>query len=209
MTHVERPPLRIRDPKIMRALAHPARMAIVEHLMTTTAAATATECAEVVGLSPSATSYHLRALARAGLIEEAPSRGDGRERLWQSPEHGLELDADSRNDPEARAAEQDLVTVLLNRQHAKALAWFAVSFDEPADWRDAASFFEARLLVTAEELAELRHSIADLMEPYRYRRRRDDPPPGARPVAAITHLFPEPASAPAPPLSPLGPASIR
>ena len=46
--------------------------------------ATATECAEVCGLSPSATSYHLRALAKAGLVEEAPSRGDGRERVWRA-----------------------------------------------------------------------------------------------------------------------------
>jgi len=68
----------IRDPQAMRAMAHPARLAIMEFL-SDGAGATATECAEVCGLSPSATSYHLRALARAGLVEEAPSRGDGRE----------------------------------------------------------------------------------------------------------------------------------
>ncbi len=45
--------------------ANPARMTILEHLGAN-GPATATECAELVGLSPSATSYHLRALARAG-----------------------------------------------------------------------------------------------------------------------------------------------
>jgi DNA-binding transcriptional ArsR family regulator len=70
------------DAAIMRAMAHPARLALLEHLRNG-GPATATECAGVVGLSPSATSYHLRALARAGLVEAAPGRGDGRERLWR------------------------------------------------------------------------------------------------------------------------------
>src|SRR5262249_56777146 len=74
----------VSDPHVMRAMAHPARLAIMEFLGDG-AVATATECAEVCGLSPSATSYHLRALAKVGLVEEAPSRGDGRERVWRAP----------------------------------------------------------------------------------------------------------------------------
>lgn len=56
-------PLRLDNPRMMRALAHPARIAILQHLGLD-GPATATECAAVVGLSPSACSYHLRALAR-------------------------------------------------------------------------------------------------------------------------------------------------
>ncbi|WP_422772815.1 ArsR/SmtB family transcription factor [Plantactinospora sp. WMMC1484] len=81
---VEQRPMMISDPQVMRALAHPARLGIMEHLSTTGAAVTATECAEIVGLSPSAVSYHLRELAKFGLVEQAPSRGDARERLWRS-----------------------------------------------------------------------------------------------------------------------------
>src|SRR5713226_3824820 len=55
-------PLLITDPRAMRALAHPARIAILQHLVVD-GPATATECAEIAGLSPSACSYHLRALA--------------------------------------------------------------------------------------------------------------------------------------------------
>lgn len=62
----------ISDPQVMRALAHPARMAIMEHLGTLEGGATATECAEIAGLSPSATSYHLRELAKFGLVQQAP-----------------------------------------------------------------------------------------------------------------------------------------
>src|SRR6267154_5444983 len=51
-------PTPIRDAAVMRAMAHPARLALLQHLRNS-GPATATECAGVVGLSPSATSYHL------------------------------------------------------------------------------------------------------------------------------------------------------
>src|SRR5580704_15082466 len=62
-------PVRLTDPKMMRALAHPARIAIWTHIALR-GSVTATECAEVAGLSPSACSYHLRTLAKYGFIEE-------------------------------------------------------------------------------------------------------------------------------------------
>src|SRR3982751_427340 len=88
--------VRISDPRVMRALAHPARIGIVEYLHNSGAVVTATECAGMVGLSPSATSYHLRELAKYGLVEQAPSRGDGRERVWRSTGTGLRIDADQQ-----------------------------------------------------------------------------------------------------------------
>jgi len=84
----EEQPTPILDAAVMRAMAHPARLALLEHLRNS-GPATATECAGVVGLSPSATSYHLRALARAGLVEGAPGRGGPRwcwsARWWPRP----------------------------------------------------------------------------------------------------------------------------
>src|SRR5687767_2838835 len=103
-------PTRITDPRTMRALAHPARMAILV-AMQSGRAGTATEFAELCGLSPSATSYHLRALARAGMVEEAPNRGDGRERVWRSvgTSSGLEVGGGPAAGPEALRAEQAVV----------------------------------------------------------------------------------------------------
>src|SRR4051812_30868928 len=71
----------------MRALAHPARVASLERLMRG-GPATATELGRVAGLTPSAMSYHLRSLEKAGLISPAPGRGDGRERVWQAVQSG-------------------------------------------------------------------------------------------------------------------------
>src|ERR1700721_3220143 len=76
-------PVRLTDPKMMRALAHPARIAIWSHIGLR-GSVTATECAEVAGLSPSACSYHLRTLAKYGFIEEdRAAAADGRERPWR------------------------------------------------------------------------------------------------------------------------------
>ncbi|MFS8477878.1 MAG: helix-turn-helix domain-containing protein [Micromonosporaceae bacterium] len=128
----------ITDPAVMRALAHPARLAIIEHLAAG-ATGTATELAAVCGLSPSATSYHLRALARYGLVQEAPGRGDARERVWSRSNHrGLHIDLDPARDAESRAAERDLVSVTLDREDALARDWLNRIYDEPAEWREAA-----------------------------------------------------------------------
>lgn len=62
-------PLPLTDADAMRALAHPARIALLQHLALE-GARTATECAPVVGLSPSACSYHLRQLARYGFVAQ-------------------------------------------------------------------------------------------------------------------------------------------
>src|SRR5437660_4226982 len=77
-------PVQLTDPKMMRALAHQGRIAIWTYLGLH-GPATATECAEIAGLSPSACSYHLRTLARYGFVEEDPaSAANGRERPWRA-----------------------------------------------------------------------------------------------------------------------------
>src|SRR5215472_12374176 len=70
------------DPRAIRALAHPARLAIIEALLPGDEL-TATECASLTGLSPSATSYHLKALERWGFVEAGQARADGRDRPWK------------------------------------------------------------------------------------------------------------------------------
>lgn len=127
---------RITDARTMRALAHPARIEIIEHLTMTGAAVTATGCAELVGLSPSATSYHLRELAKYGLVEQAPSRGDGRERLWRSTRQSLLVGSDVDH-PDSLAAEQALVDVYQDRDRSRLREWMQRQPGEPREWREA------------------------------------------------------------------------
>src|SRR5580658_8301752 len=77
---------RFQNPRSIRALVHPARMAIIDALATGDEL-TATQCAELTGLSPSATAYHLKFLERYGVAEPAPPRPDRRERPWRTTGH--------------------------------------------------------------------------------------------------------------------------
>jgi DNA-binding transcriptional ArsR family regulator len=177
------------DLVIMRALAHPARLGLLEHLAET-GPATATECAEVVGQSPSAVSYHLRALARAGLVEAAPGRGDGRERLWRRTDDRYQIRIEGApEDPEMREAQQEVMESLLARDEARTRAYLASFDSDPKEWQDAAHFMSSTLMMTADELKALGTALEELVAPYRRGSRRDAPP-GARHVSAIIRTLP-------------------
>ncbi|GAA2624893.1 helix-turn-helix domain-containing protein [Dactylosporangium fulvum] len=172
----------------MRALAHPARIAIIERLFLGETA-TATELAEVCGLSPSATSYHLRALAKAGLIEEAPSRGDGRERVWQSQLRGLNVETPPERGEAERIASRELAEMFMDLEDARARAWLDRNDSEPYEWYLAATSMSIQVVVTAEELRQLNDRVWSLLEPYA-RRNRTEPPPGARHVEVSYRSYP-------------------
>ena len=72
------------DPRALRALAHPTRLAIRE-LLLREGSLTATQASRLLGESTASTSYHLRQLAKYGFIEPAEG-GRGRERPWRATE---------------------------------------------------------------------------------------------------------------------------
>ena len=166
----------------MRALAHPARLALLEHLARRPDGATATECATVVGLSPSATSYHLRTLAKMGFIREAPSRGDGRERVWQAVHGTYDLDHDPDASTEQIAAETALIEALLARQNDLVRQYLGVIRQESHDWYEASTVSGRTLVVTARELKRVLEQIEELTKPLMMRA-RPIPPKGARPIS--------------------------
>lgn len=177
----------VRDVVVMRALAHPARLAMLEHLGQ--GPASATECAGVVGLSPSAVSYHLRALARAGLIEAAPGRGDGRERLWRRMAERYEVKGGPGPSLEMREARQEFLESLLTWDETRVRRYLAHIDDEPEEWQDAWQFASTTLLVTAEELQELSRTVQELLAPYQ-RAARTDAPAGVRAVSMVVRALP-------------------
>lgn len=77
-------PVSISDPQAIRALAHEARLTVLEELFASQSTRTATELATRCELTPSAMSYHLRALEKYGYVVRAASEGDGRERRWKA-----------------------------------------------------------------------------------------------------------------------------
>ena len=178
----------MRDAAVMRALAHPARIAIIEHLFAGNSG-TATELAAVCELSPSATSYHLRALAKAGMIEEAPSRGDGRERIWQSPARGLNITVGPAGTPAEQAAERELTLTFMDMEDARVREWLVRRNHESQEWYEASEILASRLIMTFEELQKLNEEVTNLLRPYG-RTQRADPPPGARIINATYRAYP-------------------
>jgi DNA-binding transcriptional ArsR family regulator len=183
-------PLRLDNPRMMRALAHPARIAILQHLALD-GPATATECAGVVGMSPSACSYHLRALARYGVVEEDPaSAADGRQRPWRARIISVSFDEGEPGQPDAvRAAGHLLVESMLTRFGEIRAEYLARADRYPAEWRDVAGWNQDVLHVTVAEAAVLRDQIRALLASYR-RLDPADRPPDAHRVHALLDLLP-------------------
>src|SRR3954467_6520469 len=86
--------VKLDDPGALKALAHPARLSVVDELYQGSER-TSSELAELTGLSPSAMSYHLRALERWGIVERGEEREDGRERPWRAAGRTLRLDPET------------------------------------------------------------------------------------------------------------------
>jgi DNA-binding transcriptional ArsR family regulator len=170
---------RISDPGALRALAHAGRYTILERLQSG-GPATATECAQVAGLSPSACSYHLRLLARHGLVEEDTSRDDGRERAWRATSTGWWSDVDPDMDQATvQALDSTMARVMMASSDEKLLAFVDHATKEP-DWREAALFSNSTLVATAAELADVSQAIMAVLKPYFL----SDRPPGEIPEDA-------------------------
>jgi len=182
-------PLQIDDPRMLRALAHPARIAILQHLALD-GPATATECADVAGLSPSACSYHLRALARYGFVEEDPaSATDGRHRPWRARIISLSYGGGPEEPPAVRAAGRLLTESFQARFEEVRAEYFDRETDFSPEWRRAAGIGQNVLHVTADELETLRSQLRELLLGY-LRLDPADRPPGARRVHAMFDLVP-------------------
>jgi DNA-binding transcriptional ArsR family regulator len=156
---------RVTDPKALRALAHPLRLALLDRLMSF-GEQTAAQCAAAVGSTASNCSYHLRALARVGLVEPGES-ADGRERPWRSTSTGLEFGPaepdDSRSSSAAARAVDELALARDEELTRRALARHDT---QPTDWRAAEAHNSYALRITARELAQLVGEIDRLVRPY-------------------------------------------
>ena len=160
------------DPRAIRALAHPARLAIIEALLPGDEL-TATECASLTGLSPSATSYHLKALERWGIVEAGRARADGRDRPWKA--RGRSIEVSSRVPQGAVLAEGAVLDTFLDRNRALAASFLEHRASEPAEWRDAVELANGDYWLTAGELAEVSTALRSVLQPFEHRR------PGSRP----------------------------
>jgi DNA-binding transcriptional ArsR family regulator len=192
----ERPPVKLTDPRAIRALAHPARLAVIDELYSGREL-TATECAEIAGLSPSAMSYHLRSLEKVGIVEHAESTGDGRERPWRAAGSYLQVDSTKGGAGEL-AASAALGSTVLRRTVELFDNYLARRSSEPPEWLDAVEASYGQVWLTAEEAKQIGEQWVELVSGYRGRKDGANRPPGARRMRMAVMLFP---SLPAEPTS--------
>jgi DNA-binding transcriptional ArsR family regulator len=178
--------LELTDPRAMRALAHPARLAILE-LLHLNGSGTATECARDLGGSPQAASYHLRALAKWGLIRPVVSE-DGRETRWELAARSIRF-ASGDDSPQFQAAARALGRRIIERDDRAVNAYLAAEAGESREWRDAATFASASVYVTPEELSEFARRFHEVMKDFE-RPDEADRPEGARRVHVVFRAVP-------------------
>jgi DNA-binding transcriptional ArsR family regulator len=178
----------IRDPKALRAVAHPLRIRLLEEVALG-GPMTATELAELVGESPANCSWHLRQLARYGFVEEAES-GPGRRRRWRLVLRENRW-SDAETDEELRRAGIAASEVVFAREQEVLRGYLARASTEPAAWQEAAFVAQTAGWLTAEELDRIGKEIAPIL--MRYIHRLDDPgqrPVGSRPVRFVAWGIP-------------------
>lgn len=186
--------VQLTDPRALRALAHPIRLDLIG-LLRRGGPLTATQAGEQIDESPASCSFHLRQLAKYGLVEEAGG-GHGRERPWRATAVSTEWAARA-SDTEADAAGAMLSRVVVERYFQSALAWLDRRGSEDPEWIEAASISDALVYMTAEELRDLDRGIRALLEPFLKRLEDREPPAeGARPVNVIALGFPLPDGSP-------------
>ena len=191
-----RPAIELKDAKSIKALAHPARLAVIDELFAGREL-TATECAEVAGLSPSAMSYHLRALEKVGIVERAESTGDGRERPWRAAGSKLSVTSGGDESLVAFTAGAVIGRTVAERLGRGFAAYLNRVPNEDPDWRDVGGISSALVWLTHDEAGEVEKSVADLIDRYRGRS-AEEHPDGARRMRVGFLFFPneEPASKP-------------
>jgi predicted transcriptional regulator len=176
------------DPKAMRALAHPVRMALFE-LLEVTGTLTATQASEALGESPANCAFHLRTLAKYGFVAEAGG-GKGRERPWKRLNLHIHLSSNQK-DPSATVTARTLQQVWLDRALERTRQVLS-RFDElPEEWRDSEQANQSVVFLTPEETMRLGDEIHKLTR--QYKDRQDDPakrPPGALPVETLFFAYP-------------------
>lgn len=149
----------------LRALAHPLRLQLLE-VLHVEGPATASQLGRKLGESSGATSYHLRALHRAGMIEEAERR-NGRERWWQRIPGRLMVpnsvppEASDDERVELKAAHAQIESILVDRDEKALQRWMDIRYDLPLEWQDTQWIGNFRIWATE---AEARHFVLTVLE---------------------------------------------
>jgi predicted ArsR family transcriptional regulator len=174
--------VQLTDPRALRAVAHPTRLKLLSELRRV-GPLTATQAGERIDESPAGCSFHLRLLAKYGLVEEAGG-GRGRARPWRATSMGHEWAARAPTG-EPDGASDMLTRVVVERWFEESMRWVERRAGETAEWAEATIFEDRLLYLTPAEMEEVSRQVHELLEPYA----RRVPQPELRPEGAREALY--------------------
>jgi len=192
-SQTSRPSQPVQDARILRAIAHPERNRILAEL----AAAGPLRAADVtrlLGIPANQASFHLRQLAKYGVVEPAPDLArDGRDRVWRLvAEEGYSLSpAEIEQQPGGKAA----VAVWQRSAAAEALTAVDAAFSLRREKGTHTSVLQHSVKLTKDEAAELSAQLDALLQEWTRRTRGQDP--SRRTYQSLTVLQPHPGDDPA------------
>jgi DNA-binding transcriptional ArsR family regulator len=175
---------------VVAAIHHPVRRQLLE-LLNLDGPNTVSGLADAAGQRVGNASHHLKVLAEAGLVEEAPELAkDRRERWWRPVPRSFSWSvADVAGDPLAEVVASAAEQQNLAHHVGKMQQWYGRrdGFDE--EWVRAAFSTEYWVSVTPDELNELGRRVNALFEEYAALPDRQDDPTRER-VFVFAHGVP-------------------
>jgi DNA-binding transcriptional ArsR family regulator len=165
------------DAASLKALAHPLRVQILR-LLEVREQMSVTSLAEELGETTGAVSYHLRQLARHGLVEEGDAEvaadPDGRRavgrrrRLWRMAVDEIHMSGMAfLSDEDTREAAGFLLREFESSRSRRLAHWFATATTWPQEWQLASSDMDGTLTLDPAQTRALADELKALLDRYR------------------------------------------
>jgi DNA-binding transcriptional ArsR family regulator len=148
------------DPAGLRTLSHPTRLKMLS-LLRSDGPATATTLATRLGINTGQTSYHLRQLAQHGFVVDDEERGNGRDRWWKAAHQSTMTDGEPADPADREAFHAYIQAVAIGyTQDIQAAVHEGPLLPKP--WRDASTFSDYHVRVTAEHAQALTTKLHEI-----------------------------------------------
>ncbi|TWD84331.1 helix-turn-helix protein [Kribbella amoyensis] len=155
------------DASVIAAIHHPLRRRLIDHLGVN-GPSTASRLAGATGELVGNVSHHLKVLAAAGVIEEAPELArNRRERWWRTAKVSYSWSiADAGGDPAGELVAATAEEANLGHHATKVRQWFERRHAYDDAWIRAAFSTESWVTLTPERLTELGDRIGAIIQEY-------------------------------------------
>lgn len=173
----------------LRAVHHPARRRMIDHLAANGPAQVGTLAREL-GEQVGSISHHLRMLQRAGVVEPAPELStDGRTSWWRLVSRSISWSVEDFTGPGERMQAEAAERANVRHQGQLLSSWSKARTSYAEEWRRCAFSSDVSTRATAEELDRLAGLLADAINEWRDGIDLQDGQE-REPVFVFTHGFP-------------------